>query len=189
MIWGFRRRITEGSPKGRRRVAERTTGGDFGGAKVPGTGQPIEGGRKRPGTGRSPMHGGHKCPPAERKKRGGLSRGNRDTHWKGWRGGRKKRKSPKEKKEKAPNKKRETAACGSACLRAAAPPSSLASFLSSFGGCAALNLFVLLPLSLLLPRLLPSLLWAAAPPLSRIFSASLAAALRAAAPSLSTLSP
>ena len=34
-------------------------------------------------------------------------------------------------------KKRETAACGSACLRAAAPPSSLASFLSSFGGCAA----------------------------------------------------
>ena len=27
--------------------------------------------------------------------------------------------------EKAPNKKRETAACGSACLRAAAPPSSL----------------------------------------------------------------
>ena len=41
------------------------------------------------------------------------------------------------KKEKAPNKKRETAACGSACLRAATPPSSLASFLSSFGGCAA----------------------------------------------------
>ena len=39
--------------------------------------------------------------------------------------------------KKAPNKKRETAACGSACLRAAAPPSSLASFLSSFGGCAA----------------------------------------------------
>ena len=29
--------------------------------------------------------------------------------------------------KKAPNKKRETAACGSACLRAAAPPSSLAS--------------------------------------------------------------
>ncbi len=39
--------------------------------------------------------------------------------------------------KKAPQKKRETAACGSACLRAAAPPSSLASFLSSFGGCAA----------------------------------------------------
>ena len=39
--------------------------------------------------------------------------------------------------KKAPNKKRETAACGSACLRAAAPPSSLASFLSSFGGFAA----------------------------------------------------
>ena len=39
--------------------------------------------------------------------------------------------------KKAPNKKRETDACGSACLRAAAPPSSLASFLSSFGGCAA----------------------------------------------------
>ena len=39
--------------------------------------------------------------------------------------------------KKAPNKKRETAACGSACLRAAPPPSSLASFLSSFGGCAA----------------------------------------------------
>ena len=39
--------------------------------------------------------------------------------------------------KKAPNKKRETAACGSACLRAAAPPSSLASFLSSFGGYAA----------------------------------------------------
>ena len=39
--------------------------------------------------------------------------------------------------KKAPNKKRETAACGSACLRAAAPPPSLASFLSSFGGCAA----------------------------------------------------
>ena len=126
--------------------------------------------------------------------------------------------------KKAPNKKRENAACGSACLRAAAPPSSLASFLSSFGGCAATlpsllasllpllylplmaaspptscalllpsprlprllwaaappSLFVLL---LLLPRLLPSLLWAAAPPLyasflplSRLFSASFAAA-------------
>ena len=49
--------------------------------------------------------------------------------------GRKKEKAPQEKK--APHKKRETAACGSACLRAAAPPSSLASFLSSFGGCAA----------------------------------------------------
>ena len=46
----------------------------------------------------------------------------------------KKEKAPQ---EKSPQQKRETAACGSACLRAATPPSSLASFLSSFGGCAA----------------------------------------------------
>ena len=44
--------FVEGSPRDRRRVAERTTGGDFGGAKAPGTGQPIEGGRKRQGAGR-----------------------------------------------------------------------------------------------------------------------------------------
>ena len=74
--------------------------------------------------------------PAHRTKENyGISRQNRDTQWKGWRGARKKKKKPP--KKKAPNKKRETAACGYACLRAAAPPSSLASFLSSFGGCAA----------------------------------------------------
>ena len=164
-----------------------TMGGDFGGAKALGTGQPIEGGRKRPGAGRSRGYGGHKCPPTERKRRRELSRLNRDTHWREWRGERKKRKSPQRKK--APNKKRETAACGSACLRAAAPPSSLASLPllplpmaaspphnpssrlslaspspSSYGGCAA-TLSAPFSYSFFLPSpRLSRLLWAAAPP-------------------------
>ena len=75
---------------------------------------------------------------------------------------------------------RETAACGSACLRAAAPPSSLASFLSSFGGCAASFYYPLRaslsscgrlrrPSSLLL---LSRFLQAAAPPYPFRFSSS-----------------
>ena len=108
--------------------------------------------------------------------------------------------------EKAPNKKRETAACGSACLRAAAPPSSLASFLSSIGGCAASFYCPLRaslsscgrlrrPSSLLL---LSRFLRAAAPPYPFRFSSASSAAApplspprsrgRLAPPPLSTLS-
>ena len=97
------------------------------------------------------------------------------------------RKKKKPLKKKAPNKKRENAACGSSCLRAAAPPSSLASLPllplpmaaapphtlssrlslaspspSSYGGCAATPF---LPS----PRL-SRLLWAAAP--TSLFSRS-----------------
>ena len=95
--------------------------------------------------------------------------------------------------KKAPNKKRETAACGSACLRAAAPPSSLASFLSSFGGCAASFYCPLRaslsscgrlrrPSSLLL---LSRFLRAAAPPYPFRFSSASSAAAPPHSPALS----
>ena len=90
-VWGFRRRITEGSPKGRREWI---------------------------------LADINARPPDEREP--GNCRDRIATHsGRDGAGGEKKEKAPKEKK--APNKKRENAACGSACLRAAAPPSSLAS--------------------------------------------------------------
>ncbi|MBQ6742466.1 MAG: hypothetical protein IJR04_07805 [Bacteroidales bacterium] len=81
------------------------------------------------------------------------------------------------KKEKAPNKKRETAACGSACLRAAAPPLLFASPLALLsGGCAARPLPLLFLFSSLLRRLrrltLPRALvggWRRPPPLPSLF--------------------
>ena len=130
VVWKFRRRITEGSPKGRRE-------GILAWLKPLARDNPL-GRTQASGSGTKPWE--WRAFNARTRNEGAgwgwRSRGNRDTQWKGWRGARKKKKKPP-KEKKAPNKKRETAACGSACLRAAAPPSSLASFLSSFGGCAA----------------------------------------------------
>ena len=116
------------SPKGRRETAEGSPRGDFGGAKAPGTGQPIRADASVRERDEAVGMAGIKCPDKERRGGMGFEVAGKPRHTvEGMARGRKKEKAPQEKK--APNKKRETAACGSACLRAAAPPSTFSRLL------------------------------------------------------------